>query len=566
MIDDVRIYSTVLSAADIANLYTNINLVGYYNLNEGSGTTAIDDSGNGNNGTINGATYSSTTPFATGDSLSFNQASSNYVNLGSNSSIEVTGAITLSAWVYITSSGTSGVYPCVISNLTGSNTGFELIISDTNVPYLQLGDSSGHLQGLYDTTALPVNQWVFLTATYDPSSGTATFYRNGTQVSTDTGWGSTAIGASSEPVDIGIRPSDISPWRAFPGLIDDVRIYNTVLSPADIAILYTNINLVGYYNFNEGSGTTAIDDSGNGNNGTINGATYSSATPFTTGDSLSFNQASSNYVNLGSNSSIEVTGAITLSAWVYITSSGTSGVYPCVISNLTGSNTGFELIISDTNVPYLQLGDSSGHLQGLYDTTALPVNQWVFLTATYDPSSGTATFYRNGTQVSTDTGWGSTAIGASSEPVDIGIRPSDISPWRAFPGLIDDVRIYNTVLSAADIADLYNAGTGYVNGAGNEQTASPGYTYNYDADGNMITSTNTSTGDVWTYIYNFRNLMTGAVRETAATRSSPRSHIPTTLWTIGSAWTKMVPRRGRSMTAAIRSWTSTAQAPWKCGI
>ena len=71
-------------------------------------------------------------------------------------------------------------------------------------------------------------------------------------------------------------------------------------------------NLEGYYNFNEGSGTTAIDDSGNGNTGTINGATYSSNTPFSTGYSLSFNQASSNEVNLGSSSSIEVTGAITL--------------------------------------------------------------------------------------------------------------------------------------------------------------------------------------------------------------------------------------------------------------
>ena len=53
-------------------------------------------------------------------------------------------------------------------------------------------------------------------------------------------------------------------------------------------------------------------------------------------------------------------------------------------------------------------------------------------------------------------------------------------------------------------------GTGYTTSTGNEQTASPGYTYTYDADGNMLTSTQTSTGDVWTYTYNFRNLMTAA--------------------------------------------------------
>ena len=54
-------------------------------------------------------------------------------------------------------------------------------------------------------------------------------------------------------------------------------------------------------------------------------------------------------------------------------------------------------------------------------------------------------------------------------------------------------------------------GSGYTTSTGNEQTASPGYTYTYDADGNMITSTQTSTGDVWTYSYNLRGQMAAAV-------------------------------------------------------
>jgi RHS repeat-associated protein len=50
---------------------------------------------------------------------------------------------------------------------------------------------------------------------------------------------------------------------------------------------------------------------------------------------------------------------------------------------------------------------------------------------------------------------------------------------------------------------------------GNEQTASPGYTSTYDATCYMSTSTPTSAGDVWTYTYNFRNLMTGAVENSS---------------------------------------------------
>jgi len=444
---------------------TSSNLAAWYsNFNTGSGTTIADFSGNTNTGTLNGATYSSTTPFQTGYSLSFNRTNSNYVNLGSNSSIELTGPITLSAWVYITSAAQAGKLPRIISNLTGSNyNGFELLVHDTNpvsgVAYLQVGNN-GTLQTVADTTALAVNQWVFLTATYDPLSGTAKFYHNGALVSTATGWGATAIGSSSEPVDIGTWPGDITSNYSFPGYIDDVRIYNSALSDAAVLNLYNNVNLAASYNFDEGGGTTAIDSSGNGNTGAIDGANYASNSPFQSGYSLSFNQADSNYVDLGDSSSIELTGSITLGAWVYITSSAQSGYFPVIISNLTNSNyNGFELLVHDSSgaapgAVYLQVGNG-GTLQTVYDTTALPVNQWVFVTATYNASTGTATFYHNGTSVSTAS-WGTTAIGASTEPVAIGTRPSDITSSLSFPGFIDNVFIYNTALSSTAVADLYN--------------------------------------------------------------------------------------------------------------
>ena len=54
-------------------------------------------------------------------------------------------------------------------------------------------------------------------------------------------------------------------------------------------------------------------------------------------------------------------------------------------------------------------------------------------------------------------------------------------------------------------------GTGFTTSTGNEQTASPCYSYTYDDYRNRITSTNTSTGDAWTYSYDFAGQMTGAV-------------------------------------------------------
>jgi YD repeat-containing protein len=58
-------------------------------------------------------------------------------------------------------------------------------------------------------------------------------------------------------------------------------------------------------------------------------------------------------------------------------------------------------------------------------------------------------------------------------------------------------------------------GTGYTTGTDNEQTASPGYTYTYDNAGEMTSETQTSTGDVWNYGYDFRGRMVTAVEKTS---------------------------------------------------
>src|ERR1700729_3106318 len=71
--------------------------------------------------------------------------------------------------------------------------------------------------------------------------------------------------------------------------------------------------LVAAYGFDEGSGTTVTDASGNGNNGTISGATWSTAGKY--GDALSFNGTSS-LVTIPNSASLQLSGGMTLEAWV----------------------------------------------------------------------------------------------------------------------------------------------------------------------------------------------------------------------------------------------------------
>ena len=106
-IADVRVWNTALTAAEMAQLATagisTQTPVGFWKLNEGAGTTALDSSGNANHGVITGATYSSDTP-----SKARKIVGGNKVENGSFEYYPPTNtAQTTSNWIDGTASGTA---------------------------------------------------------------------------------------------------------------------------------------------------------------------------------------------------------------------------------------------------------------------------------------------------------------------------------------------------------------------------------------------------------------------------------------------------------------------------
>src|ERR1700721_1636408 len=75
----------------------------------------------------------------------------------------------------------------------------------------------------------------------------------------------------------------------------------------------SSTGLVASYSFNEGVGTTVTDSSGNGNNGTISGAAWTTAGKY--GSALSFNGTSSRVV-INDSASLHLSSGMTLEAWV----------------------------------------------------------------------------------------------------------------------------------------------------------------------------------------------------------------------------------------------------------
>lgn len=174
------------------------------------------------------------------------------------------------------------------------------------------GGSTLHADG---RRAEPVNRWSHVALTYDGAR--LRLYVDGAQVSSRAITGT--IRKTTDPMWIGGN----HPYgEYFEGLIDEVRVYDRALSPSQLrAEMSTPIasaatppaGLVGAYAFDAGSGTVAEDSSGSGNAGTIIGPTRTPRGRF--GSALGFD-GSRELVRVPASASLNLRGAMTLSAWI----------------------------------------------------------------------------------------------------------------------------------------------------------------------------------------------------------------------------------------------------------
>ena len=202
--------------------------------------------------------------------------------------------------------------------------------------------------------------------------------------------------------------------------------------------------LVAAYGFNEGSGSTTADTSGNSNTGTISGAAWTTSGRY--GSALSFN-GSSNRVNINDANSLDLTTGMTLEAWVYPTV--LSGWRTIILKEISGG-LAYALYAYD-NAPrpaaYINTGGNDLSVAG---TSSIPLNAWAHLATTYD--GATLRLFVNGSQVGSKAISG--AIRVSTSPLRIGGN----AIWgEYFSGRIDEVRIYNRALSQAEIQSDMNA-------------------------------------------------------------------------------------------------------------
>lgn len=220
-----------------------------------------------------------------------------------------------------------------------------------------------------------------------------------------------------------------------------------------VSALYNPSGLVGYWPLDEGSGSSTIDQSGNGNNGTWSGGAVGTNGYYSAGKvgkwAGMFDGSSTN-IDAGNNSSLNITATITLAVWVNQTSWNN---YPFPISK-GYAGIGYSLQIRNDNSIWFEMDDTSG-TRHYYNPTSLfiPNGTWTFVAATYDGSI--ERIYINGQQDGSGLS-GTFTTGTSTNHVYIGGKPPGY-PYGPLNGSLDDVRIYNRALSSAEIMALYDA-------------------------------------------------------------------------------------------------------------
>ncbi len=381
-------------------------------------------------------------------SLNFD-GTNQYVIIPDQNNIDLSDNFTIEAWIYPTGPGSNGVEGGVIINKENS---YEVAhFADGTLQYALSANGAGTDWAWVNTGMVaPLNTWTHFALV--KSGTTVSFYLNASAQGTHPGNPAT-LTANTQLLRLGGR---ILGSQYFNGAIEEVRIWNTSRSQAEIKANAFNRNLsnsatglVAYYRMNEGSGLTTVNSatSTTGIDGTlINSPAWITSPVQYSANALSFDGADDN-ISVPDNNTLDISAAITLEAWCYATKN--TGIQNVISKSSNGANNGYIFPRTDngwnTVVIYL-------HIAGGWRTLAAPypsLNAWHHLAASYD--GATIRLYINGALAASMAQTG--AITTNGNPLALG-NQTGFSEY--FGGYADEMRVWNVARSQAEIQNNMN--------------------------------------------------------------------------------------------------------------
>lgn len=392
------------------------------------GNDSLADSASTNNGasgTQNGATPVTYAGGHDGNAFALNGSS--YVQVPNASNLQITGPITMSAWVYLNTAGGR-----IFDKLTaGQQNGFLL---DTYQGKLRM--IVGTNSAFVSPSLLPVGAWAHVAGTWDGISGK--LYVNGSLAHSYNPPNPQAIPSNTLDLRLG---ADSTGATRLNGLIDDAALFDQALTATQISALASALPPAAPSGWWPGD-SSMVDASGDndGASGTQNGGTAVTYAPGKIANAFSLN--GQNFVNVPNSSSLQISGPFTLSSWIYIQTPGGR----LIDKTSAGASDGYMI---DTYQGKLRLIAGPSATYSTVDP--LPVGAWTHVAGSWDGT--TARLYVNGALAVAQTPANPQPIPINNLPLRIG---ADSNGASRFVGLIDEPAVYASALSQAQITALAN--------------------------------------------------------------------------------------------------------------
>ncbi len=449
--------------AQVPSYVPTSGLVGYWSFNG----NANDQTPNGNNGTVNGATLT-TDRFGNSNSAYNFDGVSNYISIPDSNTLSNMTSITISSWVYINQwymNQNRGWFPILVKSNSSAPGKYGLgAFTATSTGYPSVyGNFENNQTGVTQNNLYSINQWNHIVLTI--SNGNSTIFLNGIEV----------YNGVTSPTNNTIDNLPLIIGKDAPGLIeyangkiDDVGIWNRALSQQEITNMYNGVNYSDTCNAVSGSLTNGLvgywpfcgnanDQSGNGLNGVVNGATLTTDRFGNSNSAYSFNGTNSQII-ISDNSQLDLTNDFTVSSWFYLNSFGNQ--WSNILSKhhqINGQGT-YTFGIVSALIPNPQLAFQADPYFATIANSGtggqVGLNQWYNCIVSYQKSSSLLKYYLNGALISTV----NIAFNISDTTYNLTIGheegTADLTRW--FNGKIDDLGIWNRALTPQEITQLFN--------------------------------------------------------------------------------------------------------------
>jgi hypothetical protein len=369
-----------------------------------------------------------------------------YVDCGNSASVQITGTkLTIEAWIKPTAFSGWLWENTIVDKHGEANLGYVLRCGGTGILQFNFGNGGGWHAATSPENALTINEWQHVAGVYDGT--TQKIYVNGKEVGTI---GETANIANNPDINLRLGNGQLFEDRLFKGEIDEVRIWKSARSVAEIrANMHRQLqgneaDLVAYYKMDIGTGTTAYDSGPNGNDGTLtDGPTWQTSGAMSgPGNALDFD--GSDYVQIPGSSTL-TSGTFSVEFWMKMTGQTTwGGIIDHGAYDAEGDRHNWQFLTYDGQWKII-FGITKNVAGNWSELTAdVTENKWHHVAGLYDGS--TMSLYLDGVLVGTQT----TTIRTGDKPIVIGKR---VDADQYFNGQLDEIRVWKIARTAAQIRD-----------------------------------------------------------------------------------------------------------------